>query len=284
MEENKNNTPQGNTNIEENLKDIAAKGAEMAGEAAKAGIKTAGKVAGTAAKAGGKMLLKPILIVAAIVIVGGGIFTGFKTDWFSKPLTIDKTANVVEEIKKIGEFTSQCYYEEMALRDIRIDTVERAGIFGIGAGKSFKENEIVLIGKGRVRAGFDLSAVEEGGIKVHGDTLELTLPQVKVFDIIMNPSDFTTEYESGTWSHELTKPIKERAKAQLEQNAIDNNILQKAEESGLKRLETLFKTFGFNTVLLTVEKSATMVEATPAEAAATEAAAATAETTSSDAA
>lgn len=80
----------------------------------------------------------------------------------------------------------------------------------------------------------------------------MKLPRAELFDIIMNPSDFTTEYESGTWSHELTKPIKERAKADLEKNAIDYGILQKAEESGLKRLEMLFKTFGFNTVLLTV--------------------------------
>jgi hypothetical protein len=42
------------------------------------------------------------------------------------------------------------------------------------------------------------------------------------------------------------------AKADLEKNAIDYGILQKAEESGLKRLEILFKTFGYNTVLLTV--------------------------------
>ena len=70
----------------------------------------------------------------------------------------------------------------------------------------------------------------------------------------MNPSDFTTEYEKGTWSHELTKPMKERARVQLEQNALEYGILKKAEESGLKRLESLFRTFGFNTVLFTVSK------------------------------
>lgn len=91
-------------------------------------------------------------------------------------------------------------------------------------------------------------------MNVHGDTLEMKLPQAELFDIIMNPSDFTTEYEKGTWSHELTKPLKERAKADLEKNAIDYGILKKAEESGLKRLEMLFKTFGFNTVLLTVRE------------------------------
>ena len=103
-------------------------------------------------------------------------------------------------------------------------------------------------------SGFDLGKVQENDMNVHGDTLELTLPPAEVFDIIMNPSDFTTEYEKGTWSHELTNPLKERAKANLEKNAIEYGILQKAEESGLKRLEMLFKTFGFNTVLLIVRE------------------------------
>lgn len=205
-----------------------------------------------------KTVRKIITLLTVIIVVGVGLYVAYKFthlfDFLKRELSIEKTANVVEEVKKIGEFTTACYYEEVPLRDIRIDTIKREGLFGIGAGKTFKENEIVLIGKGRVRAGFDLAKVKDGDMNVHGDTLEMKLPRAELFDIIMNPSDFTTEYESGTWSHELTKPIKERAKADLEKNAIDYGILQKAEESGLKRLEMLFKTFGFNTVLLTVRE------------------------------
>ena len=203
-----------------------------------------------------KTVRKIITLLTVIIVVCAGLFVAYKFthmfDFLKRDLSIEKTANVVEEVKKIGEFTTACYYEEVPLRDIRIDTIEREGLFGIGAGKSFKENEIVLVGKGRVRAGFDLSKVKDGDMNVYGDTLEMKLPQAELFDIIMNPSDFTTEYEKGTWSHELTKPLKERAKANLEKNALDYGILQKAEESGLNRLEMLFKTFGFNTVLLTV--------------------------------
>ncbi len=203
-----------------------------------------------------KTVRKIITLLTVIIVVCAGLFVAYKFthmfDFLKRDLSIEKTANVVEEVKKIGEFTTACYYEEVPLRDIRIDTIEREGLFGIGAGKTFKENEIVLVGKGRVRAGFDLSKVKDGDMNVHGDTLEMKLPQAEMFDIIMNPSDFTTEYEKGTWSHELAKPLKERAKANLEKNAIDYGILQKAEESGLNRLEMLFKTFGFNTVLLTV--------------------------------
>lgn len=220
---------------------------------------------------------KIILIIAAVVIVLlGSTFFCYKMGWFIRePLSIEKTANVVESVKKIGEFTTACYYEEIALQDSYSDTTQILGQNADKlAGKAMKKvglgfmqhaaekasaavtnskNEIVLIGKGRVRAGFDLAKLQEKDFNVHGDTLELRLPPAEVFDIIMNPSDFTTEYEKGTWSHELTKPIKEQAKANLEQNALDSGILKKAEESGLTRLESLFKTFGFNTVILTLD-------------------------------
>lgn len=189
------------------------------------------------------------LIIIAIIALGG-LFACFKFDLFGlnldflnrKPLSIEKTANVVEEVKKIGEFTSACYYEEMALRDTYTDKT-----------LIFKHtNEILLIGKGTVRAGFDLSKLQEGDISVNDDTLRINLPPAEIFDIIMNPSDFSTEYEKGTWSHELTKPIKERARTELEQNAIKSGILEKAESTGIDRLTNLFKTFGFNEVVITV--------------------------------
>lgn len=217
-----------------------------------------------------------LIVIAAIVVVGfclsfkyGHIFDFLKRE----PLNIDKTANVVEEIKKIGEFTTACYYEEMALQDSYVDKTQVMGREADKlAGKALRkvgldswaskadnvstvvnsDNEILLIGKGHVRAGFNLAKVQESDLNVHGDTLDITLPPTEVFDIIMNPSDFTTEYEKGTWSHELTKPIKERAKEALEQNAIEGGILTKAEENGKKQLEAIFTAFGFKQVNITV--------------------------------
>ena len=206
-----------------------------------------------------KKLLTLIVIAAVLAAVFyasykyGHIFDFLKRE----PLSIEKTANVVEEIKKIGEFTTACYYEEMALQDA--DKLAGKALRKVGldrlANKADNvstvvnsDNEILLIGKGHVRAGFDLAKVQESDLFIHGDTLDITLPPTEVFDIIMNPSDFTTEYEKGTWSHELTKPIKERARATLEQNAIEGGILTKAEENGKKQLEAIFTAFGFKKV------------------------------------
>ena len=244
--------------------------ADAAAETAKSTVNGIGKVAGAATKAIAPLLIKIALIVVLVGALGFGGMRFFKRE----PLAIDKTTNVVEDIKKIGEFTTVCYYEEMVLQDSYNDT---AHVMGYNAdklaGKALRKvgldewtkkadlasaavtvstNEIVLIGKGVVRAGFDLAKVQESDLHVHGDTLDIALPPTEVFDIIMNPSDFTTEYEKGTWSHELTKPIKERAKATLEQNAIEGGILAKAEENGKKQLEAIFTAFGFKQVNITI--------------------------------
>ncbi len=200
-----------------------------------------------------------ITLVLVLAVVAAGLYAAYKytnvLDFLKRnPLTIEKTANVVEEVKKIGEFTSSTYYEEMALRG----TKKVAGVIGK------RTNEVILIAKGRVRAGFDLGKLKEGDIVVDGDTLKLTLPPVEVFDIITNPSDYEIEYRDGNWTDESLKQVKVKGRKMLEKNALEFGILQKAEESGLKRLETLFQTFGFNTVLLTVSKPSADPAATEA--------------------
>ena len=111
-------------------------------------------------------------------------------------------------------------------------------------------NEIVLIANGRVRAGFDLAKIQDSDIVVHSDTLFITLPHAEILDIIMNPSDFSTEYEKGSWSYEQTLPVKEHARRQLEIYALEDGILQKAEEYGTRRIQALFSTFGFKAVIV----------------------------------
>ena len=66
-----------------------------------------------------------IIAVVAIVILAGGAFVLYKLGVFGKKdeLSIDKTANVVTEIKKISEFTSACYYEEIILQESKASSV-----------------------------------------------------------------------------------------------------------------------------------------------------------------
>ena len=84
--------------------------------------------AGTATTAiAGSMLGSYFLTVIASLfaigaLTGGGIALH---KYITKEPTIDKTANVVEKIRKISEFTTACYYEEAVLHNDKVEAGEQ---------------------------------------------------------------------------------------------------------------------------------------------------------------
>ena len=202
-----------------------------------------------------------IVAVVAIVILVGGAFVLYKLGVFGKKgeLSIDKTANVVTEIKKISEFTSACFYEEIILQETKASSVvdNSAGRkVASWLGKDSKElmsDQLVIVANGTVRAGFRLDQLDENKITITADTLSLVLPKAEIFDVIVNPSDFDIYIEDGTWDHEKVVEVENRAIDQVKSDAIKEGILEKATETGIKRLTEIFKAFGFAEVMIMVE-------------------------------
>ena len=192
------------------------------------------------------------LVLVAGLLVGGWCYIqsfGFNLFGlsFGGELKIDNTANVVEKIKEISEFTTACYYEEAVLKDRKVEKHE-GGFLGLVDTETSRE--IVIIAKGKVRAGFDLSKVTEDKMIIKSDTICITLPEPQIFDVIINPSDYEMYVEEGKWSHEEVTALQTNYRTQLLAKANDAGILNKAKEAGKKRLESLFQTFGFSVVEL----------------------------------
>ena len=192
------------------------------------------------------------LVLVAGLLVGGWCYIqsfGFNLFGlsFGGELKIDNTANVVEKIKEISEFTTACYYEEAVLKESKVEKHE-GGFLGLVDTETSKE--IVIIAKGKVRAGFDLSKVTEDKINIKNDTIGITLPEPEIFDVIINPSDYEMYIEEGKWSHEEVTALQTNYRAQLLAKAQERGILNKAKEAAKKRLESLFMTFGFTVVEL----------------------------------
>lgn len=185
------------------------------------------------------MTMKKILIGIVVIALAVGGFHFYKklSQTENGEITIDKTATVVEEIRKISEFTSAYYYEEMVL-----------------GYKKKKSDEMVLIANGKVRAGFDLSNITSDDLMTNGDTLFVELEPAKIFDIIINPSGFDVFVEKGRWSHSQMTTIKDDARNKLESNANAYGILGKATEYGTTKLSSIFKTFGFKEVIVSIKE------------------------------
>lgn len=193
-------------------------------------------------------LIKWLFILAVIVGVAGVAYLQYTQDIFglnNKGLVIDKTHLVVEETKKISEFTSAHFYEETIVKDERTD---KGLIFN-------SKNEIVIIAKGNVRAGFDLSKLTETDYKINGDTISFKLPEPQIFDVIVNPSNYDIFVEDGKWSHDEIAKVLGKAQAQIKDDALKNDILGLAKKSGISKLTELYKSFGFSAVNIEVDST-----------------------------
>ena len=222
-----------------------------------------------------KLIIKIVIAIVAILVLSVAL-DGFLNKFsflnkfkglFTHELSIDKTANVVTQIKEISEFTTACYYEELVIQKEKYSVKEKNAessvwnkvkqMAGVNVGEeepaapdSTLDGRLVLIVKSKVRAGYDLSKVEENDIVLAGDTLSIKLPEPEIFDIIVNPSDWEIYYRKGDWADDEIRNIQSGAKDEIKQDAIDYGLLEKAVSSGKESLKSLFKTIGVSEVIL----------------------------------
>lgn len=219
---------------------------------------------------------RKVLIIAAIVFGLIVFFCVFVFDPFHLNLTIrpsslsiEKTDNVVSEIKKISEFTTASYFTEQFVLQKRYKHFDRKIYATSSTGSKIKDalgfdNKVIgtvrdssetgeliaLIVKCKVRAGFNLSHLSEEDLQIKGDTLFITMPKVEIFDVIMNPSDVEVYHRKGKWSSKQVLDIQEETKSLVAKQAEEYGLLETARKGGLKRIKDLFKTFGFAEVVL----------------------------------
>ena len=150
----------------------------------------------------------------------------------------------ITEMKRISEFCTANYIGEVMIQDEE---------------KQFLNHKsIVLIVRGKVRMGYDLSKMET--VVVNDSTINITLPQAQVLDIITNPSDIRTFNEKGTWSHERVTITKNAARAKLLELVMEENLLATAEDNGKRQLAAIFSSFGFKHVNIAFVADSTGVE------------------------
>ena len=161
-------------------------------------------------------------------------------------LQIERTELLVDQVRRIGELSSAGFYEELVLTD-RDESVLAELKRATGLNRLTGNDDFVIICKGRVRAGFDLTKVQETDFSTSGDTLRLTLPPVEILDVVINPTDY--ELFAGHRSHEETIGIVLLAKQRLRSDAVRSGILDQAERSAAGTLRRFFSAMGYREVV-----------------------------------
>lgn len=181
-----------------------------------------------------------VAVIAAVLLLRNTRKGGF----FHHKLKIDDTASVVTGVRSLSALVSACYNDEVILTSHKQRSVN-----AFGAPVGSVEDEICIIATGQARAGVDLSEIGPDDMYVNGDTLMIKLPVAKIFDVIVNPSDFEIFAEEGKWSHADVVAVESQASARIRRDALSAGILEKASSSAQTQIRSLLRSFGFNEII-----------------------------------
>ena len=180
-------------------------------------------------------LVAVIAIVAAVFWMGGTLRRTSITIESEKKIGI--TPEQIRSIKAIGE------WEFLSINDEELVDTTRKGLF--------RNDHLVRIYYGTMRLGFDLKDTKEDWIKASGDTVEVTLPPIRLLD-----SDFIDEaktrsfYESGRWSAADREKMYRKAKAMMLRNGLTPTNIRSAENNADAQFRNMFRAMGFENVVI----------------------------------
>ena len=185
-----------------------------------------------------------VLLVISLVAVS--------TAWFATGFLKDKTefssSSVMEKFKTISELnTIEMYFNEIIdyknakfFEDFKLPFTEKSFVFKVEA---------------KVKAGIDLSQLEEKDITVQDKSISIRLPQPKITskEILSSKLYYEKDGLFNEVTTEDTLAALESFQDGLDDHALKSGILEKAEANTKLYVENLLYSMGFETANITFE-------------------------------
>ena len=187
------------------------------------------------------LLLAAVALLAWLALARAGVLPGPAEIAGRKPVQIDDTPVMVQQVRAIAQLLTQSYYSE---------AVYDSGVISTPLFRSNKR--LIMIAKGEVLAGFELTGFDESSISRRGSTVSIRLPPPRILDVIINPSGFETFLAEGDIPFAERVQLQEQAKAKFRRDIDTAHILDNSARQGRKIIEKFFRLLGFSEVEVTV--------------------------------
>lgn len=198
-----------------------------------------------------------ILVILGIVIVitllqRFKVFPSWGSLFAEKPVAIEETPILISEIKELAEMITVTSFDEVVVDSIKASPFDVVhNITGISLPTlSPSADQLVIIARGKVMAGIDLSNLMPDDIYVEKDSIRMTLPPARVFDVITNPSDFSTFSETGDWPSAAATALKTQARDKILRRALNQGILNRANARAAAVMESFLRSLGYTRISL----------------------------------
>lgn len=182
------------------------------------------------------MLLMLIVILATISV------TFFVTNKFHEQ-ELYSASGVLEQVKDISELnTVEMYFNEI----IDFKNAKLFNNFQI----PFTEKSFIFTVKSKVKAGVDLSSIDEGDIAISGKSLLIQLPNPKITSKEILSYKVYDE-KNGLFNEvttEDTLKALELFEKDIEKQALSSGIIEKSKENTEHIIRNLFLSYGFESI------------------------------------
>jgi hypothetical protein len=234
-------------------------------------------------------IAKKLLFVGALVLLYFIIdFSGLMPSFFSisksakDKLETSFSPTVIKEIKEISELSTAEYYGEVYadLLEVYNDSITRYGdsikfypstifyefpalsSYFVSKDKPAFKRNLVYIGRGYVKMGFDFSALKDSNIvfKQNSDTIFIQMPTAKILNADINPwyienkvigfEVFKEEDANTRFTDAEIVAIKAKCKQKLINEALEMGLKQKSEQTGKELLTTMFQALSDKKVVI----------------------------------
>lgn len=189
-------------------------------------------------------------VVAAIWLLRRtDVLPKWKNPFAAQPITIDNTPLLVKNVRSIAQLMTIEYYDEVVVDSTNNSTKMLPlppFVFPV-------RQSLVLVVKGRLIAGLDLSRLDSSNFSGNKDSLHIVLPKAKILEVIVNPTDVETFSEEGNWNQQAVTALKEKAQFRITKNALNQGVLRRSDEKARNLVEQLMENAGYKKVVVTTK-------------------------------
>ena len=175
------------------------------------------------------IMLASLAIIAVVVcLVWFCNATKESTLSFSSNEEIDFTPTIVEKMRSIGQ------WEFLSISDEELIDTVRTGFF--------TDDELVRIYYGTLSIGIDLRDCSKDWISTEGDTIFVTLPEVKLLDQnFIDEASSRSFFETGSWSNKDRKAMYERARQRMLSRCLTEENLNTARLNAREQIGRMLR-------------------------------------------
>jgi hypothetical protein len=114
-------------------------------------------------------------------------------------------------------------------------------------------DRLIFVAHGEVIAGIDLNKLDPEDLEVKGGVLYVTLPEAEIFITTLdNEQSYVYDRDTGLFTHgevNLETEARRAAEQEIERSALEDGILDLAEQNAISFLDRLFRDLGYPVVV-----------------------------------